>query len=136
MNKKKNPRSNGMKIAITASEPEYEAKLEPRFGRCAYFLIVDTETKDWKPMQNPAAEAMGGAGPQAAQFLVDQDVKAVITGDIGPNAYTALEAAGIDMYRAQIEQISMLLEKFLTNQLEQVLGPTGPQRHGGRGSRG
>jgi len=125
-----------MKIAITASEPQFEAKLEPRFGRCAYFMIVDTETQDWKPMQNPAAEAMGGAGPQAAQFLVDQDVKAVISGDIGPNAYTALEAAGIDMYRAQVEQISTLLEKFLTNQLEQVSGPTSPQRHGGRGPRG
>lgn len=125
-----------MKIAITAGEPQFEAKLNPRFGRCAYFLIVDTETQEWIPMQNPAAEAMGGAGPQAAEFLVDQDVKAVISGNIGPNAYTALEAAGIDMYRAQVEQISTLLEKFLANQLEQVSGPTGPQRHGGRGPRG
>ncbi len=125
-----------MKLAITAGEPQFEAKLEPRFGRCAYFLIVDTETQDWKPMQNPAAEAMGGAGPQAAQFLADQDVQAVISGEFGPNAYTALEAAGIRMYRSKSDQINILFEKFLTDQLEPISSPTGPQRHGGRGSRG
>ena len=125
-----------MKIAITAGEPQFEAKLEPRFGRCAYFLIVDTETQDWKPIQNPAAEAMGGAGPQAAQFLADYDVEAIISGEFGPNAFTALETAGIRMYRSQVDDISTLFEKFLTDQLEPISGPTGPQRHGGRGSRG
>ena len=125
-----------MKIAITAGEPQFEAKLEPRFGRCAYFMIVDTETQDWKPMQNPAAEAMGGAGPQAAQFLADQDVKAVISGEFGPNAYTALEAAGIRMYRSQVDKISTLFKKYLTDQLDHISGPTGQQRHGGRGPRG
>ena len=125
-----------MKVAITAGEPKFEAELEPRFGRCAYFLIVDTETQDWKPMQNPAAEAMGGAGPQAAQFLADQEVEAVISGEFGPNAYTALEAGGIRMFRAQVEPIDTLVEKLLTDQLEPVSGPTGPQRHGGRGARG
>ena len=125
-----------MKIAISASEPQYEAKLEPRFGRCAYFLILDSETQDWKPMQNPAAEAMGGAGPQAAQFLADQDVQAVISGEFGPNAYSALEAAGIRMYRSQVDDISKLFDKYLTDRLELISGPTGPQRHGGRGSRG
>jgi predicted Fe-Mo cluster-binding NifX family protein len=125
-----------MKIAITAGEPQFETKLEPRFGRCAYFLIVDTETQDWEPMQNPAAEAMGGAGPQAAQFLADQDVKVVISGEFGPNAYTALEAAGIRMYRSQVDPMSTLFKKFLTDQLEPISGPTGPQRHGGRGPRG
>jgi predicted Fe-Mo cluster-binding NifX family protein len=125
-----------MKLAITASEPQFETKLEPRFGRCAYFVIVDTETQDWKPMQNPAAETMGGAGPQAAQFLADQDVQAVISGEFGPNAYSALEVAGIRMYRSQVDQISTLFEKYLSDQLEPISGPTGPQRHGGRGSRG
>jgi predicted Fe-Mo cluster-binding NifX family protein len=125
-----------MKLAITAGEPQLEAKLEPRFGRCAYFLIVDTETQDWKPLQNPAAEAMGGAGPQAAQFLANQDVRAVISGEFGPNAFTALEAAGIRMYRSQVDDISKLFEKFLTDRLEPISGPTGSQRHGGRGSRG
>ncbi|HEY44472.1 MAG TPA: dinitrogenase iron-molybdenum cofactor biosynthesis protein [Anaerolineae bacterium] len=125
-----------MKVAITAGEPNFEAKLEPRFGRCAYFLIVETETQDWKPMQNPAADAMGGAGPQAAQFLADQGVEAVISGEFGPNAYTALEAAGIRMFRTRVENISSLFEKFLTDQLEPISGPTSPQRHGGRRARG
>ena len=125
-----------MKVAITASEPQFEAELEPRFGRCAYFLIVDTETQDWKPMKNPAAEAMGGAGPQAAQFLADNEVEAVISGEFGPNAYTALEAAGVRMYISQVEQINALFKKFLADQLKHVSGPTGPQLHGGNSSRG
>ena len=125
-----------MKIAISAGEPQFEAKLEPRFGRCAYFLIVDSETQNWKPMQNPAVEAMGGAGPQAAQFLADQDVEAVISGEFGPNAYTALEAAGIRMYRSQVDHINTLFEKYRNDQLEHISAPTGPQQHGGRGPRG
>jgi predicted Fe-Mo cluster-binding NifX family protein len=125
-----------MKIAFTAGEPQFEAELDPRFGRCAYFLIVDTETQDWKAMQNPAIEAMGGAGPQAVEFLVDQDVKAVVSGNIGPNAYTALEAAGIRIFSSQVDQISTLFSKFLADQLEQITRPTGPQRHGGRRQRG
>ena len=124
-----------MKVAITAGVPNFETKLEPRFGRCAYFLIVDTETQERMTMQNPAADAMGGAGPQAAQFLADQDVQAVISGEFGPNAYTALEAAGILMYRSHVDQINLLFQKFLSDQLEPISGPTGPQRHGGR-SRG
>jgi predicted Fe-Mo cluster-binding NifX family protein len=125
-----------MKIAITAGEPGLETTLEPRFGRCDYFLIVDTESQKWESMQNPAAEAMGGAGPQAAQFLADQDVEAVISGEFGPNAYSALEAAGIRMFRAQIEGTSALMKKFKADQLEHISAPTGPERHGGRGARG
>lgn len=125
-----------MKVAITAGEPLFEAELELRFGRCAYFLIVDTETQDWKPMKNPATEAMGGAGPQAAQFLADHEVEAVISGEFGPNAYTSLEAAGILMYSSQVDQISTLFKKFLADQLKHISEPTGPQRHGGHSSRG
>jgi predicted Fe-Mo cluster-binding NifX family protein len=125
-----------MKVAITASEPEFGTKLEPRFGRCAYFMILNTDTHNWKLLPNPAADAMGGAGPQAAQFLADQGVEAVISGEFGPNAYTALEAAGIRMYSSKVKQITKLLEEFQINQLEQISGPTGPQRHGGPGSQG
>ena len=125
-----------MKVAITADEPLFEAQLEPRFGRCAIFVIVDSETREWKPIQNPAAEAMGGAGTQAAQFLADQGVEAVISGDFGPNAYIVLDAANIRMYKSEVNQISSLFEKYLTDQLEQVSEPTRPEGRRGRGFSG
>jgi len=131
-----NERRIEMKLAITVNTPQIEAPFERRFGRCAYFLVVDTETRGWESFGNPAAEASGGAGTQAAQFLANQGVEAVVSGDFGPNAFTALEAAGIQMYSAQKGQAEALLDDFLAKRLERVTGSTGPQRHGGRRSQG
>ena len=124
-----------MKVAISAAQPQFEAELERRFGRCAYFVLVDAETREWESFPNPAVDARGGAGTQAAQFLADQGVQVVISGDFGPNAYVALETAGIHMYTAREGQVSEALEAFLAERLERVTGATGPKRHqgGGRG---
>ena len=124
-----------MKVAISAAQPQFEAELERRFGRCAYFVLVDAETREWESFPNPAVDARGGAGTQAAQFLADQGVQVVISGDFGPNAYVALETAGIHMYTARGGQVSEALEALLAERLERVTGATGPQRHqgGGRG---
>ena len=120
-----------MKIAITANTPEFESQLEPRFGRCSYFLIVDTETHEWESLNNPGVEAMGGAGPQAAQFLSDQGVGAVISGEFGPKAFAALLSADIRMYRSQVEEIGSIVDKFQKQELDEVSKPTGSQRHSG-----
>jgi predicted Fe-Mo cluster-binding NifX family protein len=125
-----------MKLAITVDVPRIEARFERRFGRCAYFLVIDTETRVWESFRNPAADASGGAGTQAAQFLSSQGVETIISGDFGPNAFTALEAAGIQMYSAQKGQAEALLDDFLAKRLKKVTGSTGPQRHGGRRGQG
>ncbi|HUS84991.1 MAG TPA: NifB/NifX family molybdenum-iron cluster-binding protein [Anaerolineales bacterium] len=125
-----------MKLAITVNTPQFEASLERRFGRCAYFLIVDAETRAWESLPNPAADARGGAGTQAAQFLASQGVDAVVSGDFGPNAFTALDAAGIRMYSAQKGLAETLVDDFLAENLKRVTGSTGPQRHGGQRSQG
>ena len=120
-----------MKLAITASTPQINSQLERRFGRCAYFLMVDTETRAWESLPNPAVQASGGAGPQAAQFLADQGVDAIVSGDYGPKAFTALDSAGIQIYSAQEGQAEALLNDFLNGNLERVTESTGEQRHGG-----
>ena len=122
-----------MKIAVTANKPERDAMLDRRFGRCAYFIIIDTESDAWEGFPNPAQDASGGAGPQAAEFLVSKGAECVISGDYGPNAYGALQAAGLAMYKASEGLISELLEAHLEGRLTQVTGPTGGQRHGGGG---
>ena len=126
-----------MKIAVTATKPERSAPLDRRFGRCAHFVIVDTETDAWEAFPNPAQDASGGAGPQAAEFLVSKGVECVISGDFGPNAHSALQAAGMAMWKASEGLVSELIEDYLGDRLEQVTGPTGGQRHGeGRGRGG
>jgi predicted Fe-Mo cluster-binding NifX family protein len=124
-----------MKIAVTASEPQFTAQLDRRFGRCAHFVIVDTESSDWEAFANPAREASGGAGPQAAEFLASKGAERVVSGDFGPNAHQALQAAGIAPYKAPQGQVNDLVEDCLNDQLQPVEAPTTGQRHGG-GRRG
>jgi predicted Fe-Mo cluster-binding NifX family protein len=87
-----------MKIAVSASSPELNSAIDSRFGRAAYFVVVDVESLKWQAHRNPAAGAQGGAGTRAAQFVVDQGAQAVLSGDFGPNAHAALSAAGIAMH--------------------------------------
>jgi predicted Fe-Mo cluster-binding NifX family protein len=124
-----------MKIAISANEPKLISKLDPRFGRCEYFVVIDSETREWEAFPNPAMEEMGGAGTQAAQFLADNNVEAVISGDFGPNAFTALEAGGIRMYKSSVDSIPALLKKLVAGRLDQVSSPTRSKGRRGAGRR-
>ena len=122
-----------MKIAITSSGKERTSSLNPRFGRCEHFIIVDTATNAWEAVDNPAVGARGGAGAQAAQFIANQGAEAVISGRYGPNAFTALEAARLQAFVSNQKTVDAALDKFLAGELEQVSAATGPQMHGGGG---
>lgn len=86
-----------MRIAISAIGPSLDAEVDPRFGRCRYFIIVDPETMKFEVMDNSSAMAAGGAGISAAQIVASKDVQAVLTGNCGPNAYRVLSSAGIQV---------------------------------------
>jgi len=116
-----------MRIAITSSGPELDAPFDPRFGRAAYFIIFDEETQTWQAHPNPAVEAPGGAGIQAAQFIANQGVAAIVSGDFGPNAYRALSAANIAMYlapRGEPLPVRQLVEQYRMGNLQPVFEPT------------
>jgi len=120
-----------MKILLSATAPNIEANIDPRFGRGAYLIIVDTDTLKWQAEQNPGVSASGGAGTQAAQMAANQQVEAVISGDFGPNAYNALQAAGISMYLYGASgTVSEAIEHFKAGKLVKVAAPTGRGRHG------
>ena len=76
-----------MKICVTSSGDNLDAQLDPRFGRCAYLMIVDSETMQFEAVPNSAAGVTGGAGIQAAQTIANKGAKALITGNVGPNAF-------------------------------------------------
>ena len=120
-----------MKIVITSFDANIDAQFSPRFGRCANFIVIDTESREWEAFPNPAASAGGGAGPQAVQSIAKQDVEAVVSGRYGPNAYTALKAAGIKTFVASGGTVSEVLDQYLAGKLEQVSTATGPGLHGG-----
>ena len=114
-----------MKIIITASSPSLDAEVDPRFGRSAYFISIETETMQWEASPNPGVHASGGAGTQAAQFAAKQKVAAVISGDFGPNASSALNAAGISMYLNKSDgNIQDIVKRFNAGELQQVNAPT------------
>jgi predicted Fe-Mo cluster-binding NifX family protein len=109
-----------MKIAISSRDGQYNKGFSDRFGRCNYFVIVDSETRSWDALPNPAASTRGGAGTQVVQFLADNGVEAIISGRFGPNAYFALGAAGIQAYRASSGTPEELVDKLIAGELDQA----------------
>jgi predicted Fe-Mo cluster-binding NifX family protein len=119
-----------MRIVLTSTSPKLDSDVDPRFGRGAYFLVVDSETLEWQAHSNPGVGASGGAGTLAAQFIANQHAEAVISGDFGPNAHDALQAAGIAMYLfGASATVKEVIEHFKAGQLAQVDAPTSEGHH-------
>lgn len=88
--------SHKMKIAVTAKAPNLDAEMDPRFGRAAHILIVDTETMDVEALDNSEnINAFRGAGIQAAGMVCEKGIEVLLTGYCGPKAFAVLEAAGV-----------------------------------------
>jgi predicted DNA-binding protein (UPF0251 family)/predicted Fe-Mo cluster-binding NifX family protein len=84
------------KIAITSEGPSLDDALDPRFGRAAGFVVVDPQTLEFEYVDNGASQAMAqGAGIQAAETIAQAGAKVLLTGYVGPKAFTALQAVGI-----------------------------------------
>jgi predicted Fe-Mo cluster-binding NifX family protein len=108
----KNKRDSAMKIAVSSKGQDMEAALEPRFGRCSFFLIIDPDDMNFDVVANDSATLSGGAGIRSARFLVTKNVNAVITGNCGRKVVGLLSAAGIDVYLGQTGSIKEVLERF------------------------
>jgi len=85
-----------MKIAVTSQGTDLDSQVDPRFGRAAYILIVDTETFEFDVLDNKEnVNALKGAGIQAASVVNDKGAEVLLTGYCGPKAFMTLEAAKI-----------------------------------------
>jgi predicted Fe-Mo cluster-binding NifX family protein len=89
-----------------------------------YFIVVDPETLDFESVKNPSLDAAGGAGIQAGQLVASKGVKAVITGNVGPNAYQTLQAAGISIFTGAGGTVRQALEDYKQNRLSKAGGPS------------
>ncbi len=124
-----------MKIAVSAAGANLEAMVDPRFGRCPYYIFVDTDAGTFEAQQNAAAMAGGGAGIQAAQAVVQSGAQAVISGHIGPNAFQVFSAAGVPTYTATGMSVSRAAAAFKAGTLPVAGGATGPAHVGMGGGR-
>lgn len=107
-----------MKIVITSNGTDLESPISSIFGRCPVFLFLKDDADEIEAVENPAADAHGGAGIQAAQFVVDQGVEAVITGRVGPKAMDVLKAADIPIYIFHGDTPRRALEAFRAGKLK------------------
>ena len=113
-----------MKIAVTSSGSGLDAEVDPRFGRCAHFVFVDTESGAVEVAANQSVSAGGGAGVQSAQVVTDHGATAVLTGNCGPNAYRALDAAGIKVIAGVTGTVRDAVEAFKKGGLSATSGPS------------
>ncbi len=109
-----------MKIAVSAVENNLESIMDQRFGRAAFFLIVDSETMSFEVIDNAAAASAGGAGITAAQSVVDKGIEAVITGNVGPNAMNVLNAAENAIYRGISASVRENVDEFKKGNLQKI----------------
>ncbi|MCX5880591.1 MAG: dinitrogenase iron-molybdenum cofactor biosynthesis protein [Deltaproteobacteria bacterium] len=87
-----------IKIAVSCEEPGLDSQVDPRFGRAAGFCIVDPDTLESNFVDNGSSQAMAqGAGIQAAETVCRSGANVVLTGSVGPKAFRALSAAGIQV---------------------------------------
>jgi predicted Fe-Mo cluster-binding NifX family protein len=119
-----------MKIALCAQDKSQSALLDPRFGRCRYFALIDTAKETWEFIPNPGATSGGGAGIQAAQELASRNIQAVIAGQLGPNAMSVLQAAGIKVYSAAGNTVQEAYQNFLNNNAELLKAANAPPHAG------
>ena len=118
-----------MKVAISTTSGGLEDKVSEVFGRAESFTIVEVENgeiKNVEVVKNEFAEKEGGVGVSVSQFLVDKGVEVVLTENIGPNALTVLNSAGVKVYRAGGLSVKEAIEKFLKGELEQITSPIEP----------
>ena len=109
-----------MKIAVTAKSNNLESEIDPRFGRCSYFLIIETDKMSFESISNESTMASGGAGIQAAQTVAKAGVEAIITGNIGPNAFQTLAAAGIKVFTGSNGTIKDVIERYKQGKLKEI----------------
>jgi predicted Fe-Mo cluster-binding NifX family protein len=111
-----------VKICLTSKGKNLDSELDSRFGRCQYFIIYDTETKEYRVIENTGISSAHGAGVTAAQQIEESGADVVITGKLGPNALKILTEAKIKGYSGNgTLTLSKNIQLFKKGKLEEII---------------
>ena len=119
-----------MKIAVSSSGKDLDSQVDPRFGRCACFIIVETDDMSFEAFDNESIALGGGAGIQAAQFMASKGAKAIITGNVGPNAVQTLSAAGVEVFVGQSGTVREVIENYTRGKINSTRTPNVADHYG------
>jgi predicted Fe-Mo cluster-binding NifX family protein len=119
-----------MKLCVTAEGEDLDSLVDPRFGRCAYFLIIDRDSLEFEVIENGNSSSGGGAGIQSGQLIASKGVTAVITGNVGPNAFRTLEAAGIDVITGASGRVQEVVDRYKAGEFKSTQGPSVESKFG------
>lgn len=113
-----------MKICITAQGNTLDVPVDPRFGRCQYFIFINSESDEYESVGNPHKDG-GGAGIQVGQVMAEKKVAVVLTGNVGPNAFKTLQAAQIKIVTGISGTVKEVYEKYKSGGFDTTTrGPT------------
>ena len=124
-----------MKICVTSQGGSLDSLVDARFGRCAYFIIYDTEKDSFESFSNPNINSPSGAGISSAQFVANKGVNTVLTGNVGPNSFGVFQASGIQVITGLAGlTVKEAIDKFKKGQLNPTPNPNLPGHFGMMGS--
>jgi predicted Fe-Mo cluster-binding NifX family protein len=124
-----------MRVAITADGTDLDSQASPVFGRCPVYCFIDTETMAFEALDNPATAAAAGAGIQAARFVVAHEARAVLTGNVGPNALNVLQSTNVSVYHFAGGTVREAVVEFKAGKLSAIRSATA-RAHAGMGGAG
>ena len=108
-----------MKVAVTSQGTDMDSQVDARFGRARFFILIDTETGEFTAHDNAQnLGAVQGAGIQAAQNVVSLGAAAVITGNVGPKAFAALQAGDVTPYIGATGSVHDAVEQLKDGRLQ------------------
>ncbi len=114
-----------MKIFITSESDNLQAKVDPKFGRCEYYIIHEKETGEYSSAKNPYREGRSSVGISVAQLVINSGCSIAISGNFGPNAFKVLKEAGVKTYRAENGMtVKEAIDALFEGKLKEVGKPT------------
>ena len=119
-----------MKVAVSSSGTNLDSQIDPRFGRCAYFVIVNTDDMSFEAFDNEGITLGGGAGIQSSQFVASKGAGAIITGNIGPNAVQTLSAARVEIFMGQTGSVREAVERYRRGDIKPQGSPNVTDHYG------
>jgi len=112
-----------MEIVVTAKKPNLDAEIDPHFGHCQYFVFIDLEMMTYCTIENTSALTSGGDDISAAHKIIGMGVKAVLTGNCGPNTHQVLLAAGVQVFTGISGNVINAIADYMSGRLKPATKP-------------